>query len=119
MNPYLAEILEHLVPVLAMVFTVVLVALAKKGVQTFEKKTGLDIAEQHEALLDATLTRAVALAEEWAQKRLKTDAPKPDGAQKLHYALDFVEAEVQRLGLDVKGREHLTKMIEARLGLGR
>lgn len=119
MNPYVAVVLEQLLPVLSAVLTVVGVALARKAVQVFEARTGLDVSAQHEAMLDDMLRRAVARGEEYARGVVKAGEEKPDGAEKLDVALDFAEAEAQRLGLNVRGREHLENLLEAKLGLTR
>lgn len=118
MIAYLSVLAENLLPVLAAAVGIVLTLLVRKAVEVFEKNTKISITSEQESQLERLVMLGVAAAEEWARKQLPTEE-KPSGAEKLDYALKFIEAELERLGLVAVAREQLAKRLEALLGMSR
>lgn len=114
----LASILDHLIPLIAAALAVVVPFLARKWLSVLSDKMGLEITKQQEEALAQAIQKAILYAEEWARGRIK-QGEKPSGADKLEKATAFVEAEIERLGLDELAKEKVSALIEAYLGLSR
>lgn len=114
-NPYLSVVLDHLLQLVIFLATPVLLVLAAKGVKYLEEKFGVDLDEKYEAKLQDILKSGVLRAGEWARAKVKAGEPLPAGAEKLNTALEFVKAELDRLGYDEMVEDKLKALIEAAL----
>lgn len=110
---FLNTLLEHLVPVVVSIVLPILGYFVSRAVATFRAKTGLQVSQTSEQLLTDVITNAVLAAEQWALAKVKAGEAKPSGAEKLDQALDFVDAEVERLGLVDLATDVLKAKIES------
>lgn len=117
MNPYVAAIIENVLPVLLTILTPILLALASWVLLKIKQKTGLAISAEQEKMLDGAIEKGIGFAEQWALNKAKVPADAPDSAQKLDKALEFIAEFTKKQGMQGKAKEELTKLIEARLGL--
>lgn len=116
MNPYIALILQFIIPPLAAVLIAALISVA----HAVAKKYGLESSLLAGDKLDGVLQKAVGYAEEWALGKAKTDPSKmPAGADKLSKALEFAKAEMDRLGLEQMAEQKIQDLIHAHLGNGK
>ena len=116
MNPYLARLLDHLLPI---VFSVVVIPLSAVLLKFIIQKLNLHLDELTEQKLSDVCTEALTYAEEWARAQIKTTGDKPAGAQKLEAALAYAINEAERRGLDKWAVDFLTKKLIAALGMAR
>ena len=117
MNPYLATVLEYVLP---LIVSIILVPLLFSLVKFGMKKLNLHLDEATEKKLSDVLTEALTYAEEWARGKIKASAGvKPSGAEKLDAALKYATDEAKRRNLDTWAADALTKKLTAALGLAR
>lgn len=116
---YVKAVGDPLIDTLALVVQGVLLALIGVGLAWLKKKWGIDAGQQVEAAIQDVVERSIGYAAEKAHKAAKLGEDAPNGAKKLRDALEFAEAEVQRLGYDVMARDKLVELIESRLGVER
>ncbi len=117
MNAYVAAIIENVLPVVIVIFTPVLLALASWLLLVLKKKTGLAISAEQQKALDGAIEKGIGFAEQWALNKAKVPADAPDGAQKLDKALELISELTKKAGLQEKAKDELTKLVEARLGI--
>jgi hypothetical protein len=96
-----------------------LYAVAKRGIEVFEAKTGYDISAQQERLLYSALDKGIAYAEEQARKSFTEAGKKMTGLQKLDTASRFVMEMADTYGLDDLAEEKVRKLLEAQLNNSR
>jgi hypothetical protein len=102
------------IPVILAIVAPILVVLAKKALDVFQEKTGLEVSKEHRSLLEDLVGKGIAFAEEQARKALKSGDAAPDGSSKLELAIDFISTNAEAMGLDTKA-DDLAKLIEAKL----
>lgn len=90
--------------------------LAHRLVGIIEKKFSVDVPERQEALLDTWIEQGIHLAEEWSRNKVKHEAKKATGPEKLEVAAGFVLDLVESRGWIDWGKERLLAKIEAKLG---
>ncbi len=93
--------------------------LAHRIVGLIEKKTGVDVPDKQEALIDKWVKEGVHLAEEWSYKRVKVGTEKLRGSEKLEQAGDYVMDLVAARGLAAWTRERVNKKLESWIGIER
>jgi len=117
MNPYVAFLIQDLLPVILTFVVPILGAVIVWVLRKIHEKTGIDIdAAQQQMLIDA-IDHGIGFAEQWALNQSKVTGTPPDGAAKLDAAVKFVLEALDKLGITGKARDELVKLIEARLGL--
>lgn len=93
--------------------------LAHRLIAAFEKRTGIDVSERVEALLDGWVERGIHAAEEWSYKEVKAKTTKLTGSEKLELAADYVLDLIKQHGLDAWTRDKVKALIESKLGVHR
>lgn len=116
---FVQSILEHVLELVVLIATPLVLLLAKKLIQVFEDKTGIDIAESQSYLVEKWVSQGIAYAEEQGSKALKAGAPPATGEEKKIMAVEFVAELMEKTGLDVLSRDALAKKVEALLHLDR
>ena len=117
MNPYVAVVVENVLPVVVTIFVPLLSVLVAWAVMKLKTKLGLDVSASQQKMLTDAIDNGIGLAEQWALGKLKRGEGAPAGAEKLDKALEFVNEQVSKFGLDAKARDGLVKLVEARLGM--
>jgi len=107
-------LLTHLLELIILVLTPTLMLLARNFAQSFAKKTGVEVSERQNALLDDLTSKAIAYAHEKGRNALKAGQPL-DAADKKIAAVNFVNDGMQYLGLPKAAQELLAQTVEAKL----
>lgn len=113
------EIAQFAVTAAAALLVPLLGYLAKRLVNTFEARTGIDVPAAQEAKIDDWVEQAIHFAEEKSRQKIKAKTDKLSGPEKLEEAADFVLGFVKAQGWDTWARDALKNKIEAQLGLHR
>lgn len=117
MNPYLGAVIENVLPVLVLILTPILSALLGWVLLKVKEKFGVDIGVARQKQLMEVVDNGIGAAEQWALNKAKLPEGAPEGAQKLDKALEFIADFTKQQGMQVKAKEELTKLVEARLGV--
>lgn len=102
-------LLTNLVNLLVLLGTPVVLMLSHRLVKIIEKKTGVDVDERQEALLDAKIEQAIAYAQEQAHKALKAGKPL-SSADKHSISMEYLNGAAKDTS-----PEALAKRVEAKL----
>lgn len=113
---YLAELAEHIIPVVGVILAGVLGVVGTALVRKLAALVGVKITHEQLRTVEALAVRGVAYAEEWALKKVKNEGKRPAGPDKLEAALEFVTPMARRAGLPELARDELVKLIESALG---
>jgi hypothetical protein len=105
---------QIVIPVIVAVVAPILIVLAKKALDVFQEKTGIQVAEAQRKMLEGLIDKGIAYAEEQARKAVKKGGDELDGESKLELAVDFISTNAAALGLDAKA-DDLAKLIESKL----
>lgn len=95
---YLKPVLTAVVSVLAPALAIFLTYLAKRLIDRWEKKTGLEIDAVQQGRIRQKILEGVALGEQTALKALKMKEDPPDGAKKLAIAVGYVKNSLGEMG---------------------
>lgn len=101
-------ILGYLLPVIAAVLTLFLIAGARKLLEKF----GVERTEKVDDLIDRYVKMGVNAAEQAATTYLKTKGEKMDGEDKKLKAVNAVMAELEQSGIKGVGEELIVNRIE-------
>jgi len=118
--PYLIQIMDILIPLLATFLAAFLVAILAKVTKHLGAKYGLEIDSATDQLIATTVYKAVGYAEEWARKKVTEGATAPTGNEKLQVAILFVKQQLSGNSAAAKKVDELggklADQIEAYLG---
>lgn len=119
-EPSLASrVAELAFKILAPIVTMLAAWLVHRLVALLEKKTGIEIPEREEAMIDKWVREGVHLVEEWSFKKIKAGTEKLTGPEKLEKAGDYVMDLVAARGLADWTRERVNKKLESWIGIER
>lgn len=116
-NTWLLLLDKFIIPLLFLVLTPLVTALANRAIAALKEKTKLELTKQQEEALHRMLEEAIDFAEEQAHKAAKQD-DKLDGDSKMAKALEYIETKSKVLNLDdvAEARsEELAALVEAKL----
>jgi len=82
----------------------------------FEKKSGIDIPDKQEALLDAWVKKGIVYAEEKSRGKIKSLGEKLKGPEKLEIAAKFALDMAESRGLVKWTKDKIAAKVEASLG---
>lgn len=103
---------EIVVPVIGMV----VLWLVHRIIRLFEQRTGVDVPERVEGMIDHWVGMGIHYAEEKARQAAKDSTKKGlHGHQKLEVAVAFVSELVDQYGVEKVARERIVKLVEAKL----
>lgn len=115
----LSEILSQVLKLIAAVLMAVLPWLTHKMIAAFEKKSGIDIPQKQEDLLDQWVSQGVHLAEERARDWIREKRVKMPGGTKMETAVDYVWDLVQRTNLLDWTRDQVVAKVKAKVNVKR
>lgn len=103
---------EVLTPVLALFA----MWTAHRLIAVFEKKTGIDVPEKQERLIDKWIRQGIHRAEEWSHKKLKEKTDALTGPEKLEISAAFVLDLIEAQGWPGWTADRIKDRVEAELG---
>ena len=105
---------QAVIPVIVAIVAPILLVLAKKAVDIFQEKTGLEVSYHQRMLLDDFVRQGIDFAEEQAHKAAKKGLKTPAGDTKLELAIEYISTHAKPLGID-RYPDELAQLIEAKL----
>ncbi len=89
---------------------------AHRLLAVFEKKTGIDVPTRQEQLIDKWIRQGIHRAEEWSHKKIKQQAAKLTGPEKLEISADFVLDLIVAQGWVGWTADRIKDKVEAMIG---
>lgn len=108
----LLPILDWVLPVVAGILTLVLIAVSKKYIG----KLGIERSDKVDDMIERYVTMGIAAAEKSADVVLKAQQGKLTGGSKKALAVKVVLAELEQSGIKGVAEELISNRIEAALG---
>jgi len=111
-------LLANVIQIAVVILTPTAILLAHKLVSVVAKKTGVEVSERHNALVDEWVNKGIHYAEEQGRKALKADKPLSNDDKKAA-AAKFAMDGLNSLGLPNAGRDALEALAESKLHMQR
>lgn len=116
-TPVVTHLVDLALQILAPLVVVLAGYLANRLVKVLEAKTGVDIPEKQEAMLDTYIQDGIRYAEEKAHQAAKRADAKLTGHEKLEAATSFVLHYVEKNGWVEWTRDRLKAKIDAKINV--
>lgn len=108
-------VLENLIPLLFTIATPVLLVLARGLFKKLAEKLHLEGLLVYQSKVDELVLKGIMAAEQKSLAAVKSGGTVTPGAQKLVEVLNFVNKELETLGLPKKAGDQLATLVEAKL----
>lgn len=109
---------KAIIPLLILILTPVLSALANRAIAAISEKTKVDMSQHQKDALDQMVHEAIDFAEEQAHKAVSKKTGALDGSSKMEKAVEYIQMKGKVLELDRLSEtkaEELASLIEAKL----
>jgi hypothetical protein len=109
----------QLLDLVFVIATPIAITLTRRLIAVLETKTGVDVAERHERLIDSAIEKGIAYAHEQSRKALKASEKPIPGDEKKRAALAFATGLLEEAGGVTYVKDTLERLIEAKLNMSR
>lgn len=109
------DLIDKLLPILGTLLGTALTTLLVWVAHKIGKKLHIDNVSQYDAQITNLVQTAINAVEQKSAAALKAGASELQGSEKLKMATDWVNSELERLGLPQVAAEYLTMRVEGLL----